>query len=545
MSASGRKAFAGKPVLGFTLAGIAVLGLAVLLQNAPGYMDAEYYYAGGLQLAGGHGFTDPFLWNYLDQPGGLPHPSHTYWMPLASILAFLGMKLAGAGTFLAARWPFVLLAALIPWLTYRLALLVDARPSGARLAAWLAVFPGFYAIFTTLTETFVLYMLGGASFFIVLSLRGERWKTRLAWLRYGLLGLAAGWMHASRADGLMWLGLAGLVWLVDTVRAARAGNGNGQRAVLGLLALGAGYGLIMGAWYARNIQLYGSLFAAGSARTLWLTDYDQTYTFAADSLTFQNWLAAGWAIHLKARLAALGLNLKNLLAVQGAVFLLPLILIGLWKKRRNEIVRWGTFGWALTLFAMTVIFPFSGSRGGYLHSGAAFQPLGWACAALGLEAAIDAGVARRGWQRKTAWRFFAGGAVVLAALMTAGLFWARVVQPGVQEPAWSAGLRAYQAVGGNLEQMAIPAEDLFVVNNPPEFFLATGRSSIVIPDGDESELLAAAQKYGAKYLILDANNPKLEGLYQQETNNPNFELIKTIESMKLYRIRTQPSQRRL
>ena len=44
-------------------------------------MDAEYYYAGGIRLAEGDGFTENFLWNYLDNPVGLPHPAFTYWMP--------------------------------------------------------------------------------------------------------------------------------------------------------------------------------------------------------------------------------------------------------------------------------------------------------------------------------------------------------------------------------------------------------------------------------------------------------------------------------
>ena len=60
-------------------------------QSMPGYMDADYYFVGGMQLAEGKGFTEPYLWNYLDDPSGLPHPSHTYWMPLASIVSAIGM----------------------------------------------------------------------------------------------------------------------------------------------------------------------------------------------------------------------------------------------------------------------------------------------------------------------------------------------------------------------------------------------------------------------------------------------------------------------
>ena len=43
-----------------------VIGLAVPLavaqyQSLPGYMDADYYFAGGIQLATGKGFTEPYI----------------------------------------------------------------------------------------------------------------------------------------------------------------------------------------------------------------------------------------------------------------------------------------------------------------------------------------------------------------------------------------------------------------------------------------------------------------------------------------------------
>ena len=84
-----------------------LVNLAVAsFQAVPGYMDAEYYFLGGRQLALGEGFQEPILWNYLDDPDGLPHASHAYWMPLASILAAIGMKLTGIPTFSMARIVF-------------------------------------------------------------------------------------------------------------------------------------------------------------------------------------------------------------------------------------------------------------------------------------------------------------------------------------------------------------------------------------------------------------------------------------------------------
>src|SRR5512146_3438245 len=118
---------------------LCVLGLAVSLvvaasQNSPGYMDADYYYAGGIQLASGKGLTEPFLWNYLDDPAGLPHPAFSYWMPLASLLAAAGMALTGETDFFSARLAFFLLAGLVPavtaWLAY--------RQTRRRVTAWTA-----------------------------------------------------------------------------------------------------------------------------------------------------------------------------------------------------------------------------------------------------------------------------------------------------------------------------------------------------------------------------------------------------------------------
>ena len=44
------------------------LGLAIpfgiaQFQPNPGYLDSDYYFAGGIQLAMGRGFTEPYLWN--------------------------------------------------------------------------------------------------------------------------------------------------------------------------------------------------------------------------------------------------------------------------------------------------------------------------------------------------------------------------------------------------------------------------------------------------------------------------------------------------
>lgn len=68
-------------------------------------------------------------------------------------------------------------------------------------AGLLAVFSGYYAPYLPVTDTFSLYMLFGALFFLVVNRKPSI-------VNPFLLGLLAGLMHLSRADGILWLALA-------------------------------------------------------------------------------------------------------------------------------------------------------------------------------------------------------------------------------------------------------------------------------------------------------------------------------------------------
>ena len=142
------------------LVGLLAAFAAAWWVRTPGYMDAEYYFATAKQLAIGQGFNEPFLWNYLNDPAGLPHASHQYWMPLVSLLAAAPMALFGQA-FRAAQVPFLLLTATLPWLTSRLALSMGATSRQAWLAGLLAACSGFFLPFMLTTDSFSLYALLG------------------------------------------------------------------------------------------------------------------------------------------------------------------------------------------------------------------------------------------------------------------------------------------------------------------------------------------------------------------------------------------------
>lgn len=531
------------------LLSLLALILVAYFQHSPGYMDAEYYQAGGISIANGS-WQEPFLWNYLDDPAGLPHPAFSYWMPLASLIAAAGMKLLGSLSFTAGRLGFILLGAGVAPLTAALAYRLYPERRMAFMAGLLAVCAGFYLPYLPTTDTFGLVMLLGGAFLLVFhSIAGAGSSEHRRWRTLGLsfgLGVLAGLMHLARADGLLWLGVGALGLLCLPGASWR------QRfARLGLLGLG--YLLVMAPWIARNQSTFNSFFSAGGLRPLWIATYDELYAYPAGQLTPQHWLASGLPNLLGVRLKALGVNLQSLLAVQGEIFLLPLMLAGLWQLRREWAVRLGGLAWLSILVVMTLVFPHQGWRGGYFHSAAALQPLLWAITPLGLTKIIYWIGTRRDWNISQAERVFQVGMLVLAAgfslfFMAGRVFGitspGAVTSPGEVTPTtetaqsgWDEPSDRYTRIGAALQELRIPLEAPLLVNNPPGFFLAAGRPALAVSDGSPETLLEVARRYGSCWVLLEPNHPVgLAELYASPETVPGLAFVARLEDAQLLQV---------
>jgi hypothetical protein len=540
--------------------GLVISGLAAAFQQTPGYMDAEYYYVGGQQLVTGHGFNEPFLWNYLDDPAGIPHASHAYWMPLASILAAAGMLASGVADFSAARIPFLLLAGLIPPTTAALAYSLTPKKNLAILAGLLAAFSVFYLPYLPTTDTFGICMLLGSAFFLLLAPRPPISKPLILLC----LGLLAALLHLSRADGLLWLFIAFIAAIYlnprspTTHRAPRTTDHpiritdyasritfHSSRitnyALRGFFLVLLGYLLLMGPWILRNLSVFGTLLSPGGLRSLWLTNYDEIFSYPASILTFDRWIHSGLSSILEARVWALGLNLQTMLAVQGEIFLLPLIVAGAWRLRKDPRVKLGVLAWLGIFLIMTLVFPFPGARGGLFHSGAALQPLWWALAPVGLERFLDIGVEKRGWQISQARKVFSWGLVTLALFLTIVVGYMRIVGDDNSGLAWNQTQGHYSKIEASLSKHGIAKDAIVMVNNPPGYFVATGRPAIVVPNGDIHSTLAAAQRYDANYLILESNHPQgLNDLYQNPIDLPGLDYLYSLENTHIFKLANIP-----
>jgi hypothetical protein len=515
-----------------------VIGLIVPLlvsgfQSLPGYMDADYYFAGGIQLAEGHGFTEPYLWNYLDDPEGLPHPSHTYWMPLASIVSALGMWLMQESTYSAGRLPFILLSACVPLLTATLAFRVSRQARLALVSGLLSIFSLYYAPFMPVPDNYALFMLLGSAF-LLLAPRKEKWVPVA-------LGALAGLMTLARSDGLLWLGLAGLTILWNSPRQSdgmRSTFSEWLRAILpaGVLVL-FGYMLTMGWWHARNLDLFGSLLTPGGGRLLWLQNYNHTFIYPPEALTPESFLQAGWDVAIQNRVRAFASNFSNAFGAQGGIFLFPFILIGLWQLRRDLRTKIAVTGWLILFAVMTVIFPFAGSRGSFFHAGAAFQPYWWVAAPIGLDAILAWARSRGQFMDKNAPVFLQGILVLLAILMTSYLVDFRVISSG-----WAKDDLIYPSVEENLREHGLTSGEMVIVRNPPGYFIASGNPAIALPFGDESTILAVAEKFGARYLVLEKGGTfeSIQDLYDEPQTNPSLVYLGEVDEAKLYRIELAP-----
>jgi hypothetical protein len=448
-------------------------------------------------------------------------------MPLASIVSAIGMWLTGQTTYSAGRFPFILLSACVPLLTATLAFDITRNRLLAMVSGLLSIFSLYYAPFMPVPDNYALFMLLGGTF-LLLAPRKQKWIPVV-------LGAIAGFMTLARSDGLLWLGLAGLTIMLKSVN-KEDGTRNSFKdwfvliVPAGLLAL-LGYFIVMGAWHYRSYTLFGSFMTPGGGRLLWLQNYNQTFSYPADSITREGFLDAGWFAALIIRLKALGANAGNAFAAQGGIFLFPFILIGLWELRKEFRTKIAVTGWLILLFIMTVIFPFAGARGSFFHAGAAFQLYWWVAAPVGLNAVI-AMARKRGLFADNAYLVFQGMLVLLAVFMTYYLVNLRVLGE------WATEDGVYASVEEMFLDNGISPDVGVIVRNPPGYYISTGRPAIALPYGDESVIQQVAERYGAGLLVLESGGTfdAIQKLYDQPGDTDVLKYLGEVDEAKLFLI---------
>jgi hypothetical protein len=530
------------------LSGLILPIILAQFQPKPGYLDSEYYYAGGIQLATGKGFNEPYLWNYLDGTKSLPHPSHTYWFPLASIVSAIPMWLLNNTSYAVARIPFIIIAALVVPITAHLAYLFSKRKDMAIISALFAIFSVYHAPFVGVTDNFSLFMFFGGLYFIFITKllphpnplpQGEGTTPFSNGRRAGdegkhyfILGILSGLLSLSRSDGLLWLGITFLFILFNIKNHQLPITNYVSRITHYALPALLGFLLIMSPWYYRNLTTFGTLMAPGGSRALYLQNYEQTFIYPPEALTRESFLEYGWENIWNDRLWAISNNLQSGFAAHGGIILFPFILAGIIYFRQDERVKLAVIAWSILFFVMTFIFPFAGVRGAFFHAGAALQPMWWVLAPLGLDS-ILASLRQRNWGDERGRIIFTSSLVLVTIILTFFVAYIRIFQLG-----WGEGETDYVKVEEILQQNNIQPEDIVITWDAPLYYLDTNRSAVSVPYGGVEAVLAVSEQFDANYLVLEPEVAlgELKDLLESPNQYENFILLGEVDDAKIFRI---------
>ncbi|HIP73290.1 MAG TPA: hypothetical protein EYH05_18055 [Anaerolineae bacterium] len=518
------------------LTGLVLQGIWAFSMAHPSYMDAYYYTTNGRRLADGYGFTEEVIWQYLDNPESIPTPSHSYWMPLPSMLAAVGYTFTDR--FVGAQLPFWLLAGLLPVLTYVISLQFTDERWQVWAACLFTAVGGYYSRFLNQPSTFAPFAWTGGLTLLFLAWAHIRHSGKW-WL---LAGVTTGLAHLTRADGVLLLGIGGLMWLFEIrdwrleigdwkrqlISNPAAGSGQVlQSPIFHLILLLAGYLLIMGGWFIHNWQVMGRPLPTSGTQTLFLTYYDDIFAYGR-TITLSDYLAWGWQNILQSKIQGVSMAAQTFIAVSGLVFLGPFITWA-WIKWGRQREKWGLLRpltwYAPALFlAMSLVFTWPGQRGGLLHSSAALWTWMMTLAAGGIGIAVD-WVAKRlkHWQPEKAKPIFAGLFILIALVIS----FATLRSSEEEEPLF------FQQVGE-----MVPDTVVVMSGNAPAFYYFTGIKSISVPNEPVEGMLEAAAQFNATYLILDENRPRpLAPLYEGSEESPNVEYLgEYFDRFKLYKL---------
>ena len=330
----------------------------MLVVSQPGYTDAYYYAVVAERLALGQGLTADFVWNFMEAPGfqDLPVASHRFWMPLATVIQAVGIRLVGGliGSFGAGQLAIVLVAAVIPAVGYLAARSFGGTHRQAMLAAAFAGLGGAFAPAWVSVDSFAPAAVLGTAFFLLYR-RAAAGDVRAG----ALAGLAVGLLYLARAEGALF----GLAFLALRSRAGLAGAGTA-------LAIGL-------AWQLRQVAVGypADLFA----RSAFLLRYEDFFRIAPPTLDAY---LLSWPEALRAKGEALATNALTF-AFGFMLILLPGIAVAMRRLgRRADVRAWAALSLCVFL-AQSLVWTLHSTRGSYFHSLAAFVPFGVALAVVG------------------------------------------------------------------------------------------------------------------------------------------------------------------
>lgn len=500
------------PLLLLVVAGGIALRLWLAAQaRHPGHSDFSFYYTAARNLAEGRGAVVEYAWHYLllsegSSPEPLPRPAFDYWMPLTSLIISLALLVFGSSLF-AALLPAIACGVGVGVLAFRLGQHHARSEFVAAGAAVLALCVPTLFTGSLLTDTTIYYALfAGLSLFFMA--RGiERPVFFLA--ASGSAALA----HLTRQDGILLLFFLAVVILLAPLS---------RRARSGWLLGGVGvYALLLAPLLLYNLHTFGSLLPAGSARTAFLTSYEDIYSYAKE-FSPRTYLEWGIGNILGSKLSAVFQSFISLREYLGLA-LWPAVLLGFYDiirsrdrhRRASAAVHVGFLALLFAFHTLVVTFP---GVGAFARSGAALIPF---LLVVAVDAIHHHLVVKRGAR---------GGALLLLALLAAlslvqGVGAARALI--AEHNHLADDLAAiHAAIRQDVRQRGQGEAEVVVMTRIPwELHLATGYRAIQVPNNDRDTIYAVGRSFGATHLLLPALREELRPIYRGAATDERWQPV--------------------
>jgi hypothetical protein len=345
-------------------------------------------------------------------------------------------------------------------------------------------------------DNFSLYqpLVAGSLF---LAARGLRGNARA----FALAGLLAGLATLSRNDGVLVLGVLGATFLWDRWRTVRESGGEPRRpariplaAALGAVAL---FAVAVVPWYLRQLTVFGTLSpSTASGKVLFIRDIGEWNSITIPA-SLDHLLGMGWGPLLMTRVGGLIAALFIFSVLVGALALIPFLLVGAWKRRRDAAFG-PYFAYAALLFAFSALVSAVHVPGGtFIHSAVALAPHGYVLALWGIVFAVGwVGRRRTSWDTGRAGRVFVSGAVVFGV---ATAIWGSLTV----HRSWDEKRQRAQAVGVALGEAGAAAEDRVMSIDASGTKYWTGHGGVVLVNDPIETVEEVARAYDIRWLVLE------------------------------------------
>ena len=475
-------------------AALVLRAIAAALVPWPPYLDASYYTVVAENLAAGNGFNLPVIWAYLEvgsqipQDAALPIPSNAHWPPLGPIVATAGMLLLGPG-WTAGQVPMVLLAALLPPLTYLVGLELFRSRKIAIASGILALFPGPLFVLYPAIDNFAVFGLAG-TLVLYASMRAVGSERPGPWLVAA--GAAAALAALTRIDGVLLTVAPATAWLIGRGWTPWQ-RGGGRPSWAWGFASAAAFLLVLAPWLLRNLAVFGTPMPSAGGHTLWITSYNEQFSIGHE-VSLATYLDWGWANIIGSKLVAWATVAGRTMVLLGGFLVLPFVGGLLAFRRRPELAPFVVY-FALMFVIMGGLFTFHAPQGAWYHSAPAWLGFAYPVAIAGI--APTFGWLGRYWRflrRRQTHRFLA--AVGLLAALVLSITGSMSLYGG-----WVSGRERDEAAASFFVERGL-TDDVVMYRDAAALHLISGNPAIAIPYDPYPVIEEVARAYGARWLVV-------------------------------------------